>query len=253
MWNHVRLGGAATLEVIPVLDLMGGQVVHARRGERDAYRPIQSSLVAGSDPLAIVAALLGLAPFRTLYIADLDAIRRRGSHDAVIDGLRAAFRDLEIWVDRGETDVLALRRRGERAAGVSVIGSESFSDIFALKRALAAGPSVLSLDHDASGRMGPIEIHESPKLWPDRVIVMTLARVGAGAGPDIERLTDVLERAEGRRVYAAGGVRDPSDLDALTGLGVAGVLVASALHDGRLDGATLIRGLAASRRIRPQP
>lgn len=241
------------MEVIPVLDLMGGQVVHARRGERDAYRPIQSGLTAGSDPLAVVAALLGLAPFRTLYIADLDAIRRRGSHDAVIDGLQATFRDLEIWVDRGETDVMALRRRAVRGAGVSVIGSESFTDVFALKRALGAGPSVLSLDHDAAGRLGPPEIHGDARLWPERVIVMTLARVGAGAGPDLERLADVLARAEGRKVYAAGGVRDPDDLQTLSDLGAAGVLVASALHDGRLDRATLSRALAASRRTPPQP
>ncbi|MGA0531150.1 HisA/HisF-related TIM barrel protein [Hansschlegelia sp. KR7-227] len=227
------------MDVIPVLDLMGGQVVHARRGERDAYRPIASRLTPGSDPLAIVAALMAVAPFRRLYVADLDAIRGRGGHDATISALAAVFRDLEFWVDRGESDVRSLQRRARQGPGRTVVGTESFDDAFGVKRALWAGKSVLSLDHDASGPLGPREAHDDAKMWPSRVIVMTLARVGADAGPDFERLADVVARAGDRQVYAAGGIRGLEDLTALAELGVAGALVASALHDGRLTSADL--------------
>ncbi|MFD1701416.1 HisA/HisF-related TIM barrel protein [Methylopila henanensis] len=236
------------MDVIPVIDLMGGKVVHARRGERDAYQPIESRLVRGSAPLAIVAALLALAPFRRLYVADLDAIRGRGSHDVEIAAIAATFRDLEIWVDRGETDVMALRRRAAAGPGLSILGTESFADVFALKRALGAGEAVLSLDHDARGRLGPVEAHDDVRLWPRRVIVMTLARVGAGLGPDLERVGAAAARAGARRrVFAAGGVRGIDDLRALRADGTAGALVASALHDGRLDHAAL-SGFAAEAR-----
>jgi phosphoribosylformimino-5-aminoimidazole carboxamide ribotide isomerase len=70
---------------------------------------------------------------------------------------------------------------------------------------------------------------------------MTLARVGSGAGPDTGRIADICARAPGRSIYAAGGVRDTSDLAALQQLGVAGALVATSLHDGRLSGADLAR------------
>ena len=73
-----------------------------------------------------------------------------------------------------------------------------------------------------------------PSLWPRRVIVMTLGAVGGGLGPDLDRLRTILELAGDRQVFAAGGVRDSTDLEALAALGCAGVLVASALHDGRL-------------------
>ena len=76
-------------------------------------------------------------------------------------------------------------------------------------------------------------------LWPSRVVVMTLDRVGANAGPDIERLKDIVSRAQGRRIYAAGGVRDRADLDAIRKIGVAGVLVASALHSGKISAGDL--------------
>jgi len=240
------------VDVIPVIDLMGGEVVHARRGDRAAYRPIRSPLVEGSRPQAVAAALLALAPFRRLYVADLDALRGTGGHDAVIAELAGAHPQLEIWVDRGESDPATLRRRAEIGPGVSVIGSESFSHGDALRSACQASAGVLSLDHDASGPIGPADAHADSAFWPDRVIVMTLARVGADAGPDLDRLEGVLSLAGARRVYAAGGVRGADDLTALEKLGVAGALVASALHDGRLSREALEQALRAGPRTAPR-
>ncbi|MCK0196305.1 HisA/HisF-related TIM barrel protein [Ancylobacter sp. 6x-1] len=229
------------MELIPVLDLMGGVVVHARRGERDRYRPIETPLCPGSDPFAIAEALLALAPFRTLYIADLDAIRGRGDHDAVIGALQRRHPGLALWVDAGEGTPERVSRRVSAGLGRPVVGTESLAGSSAARTVLAGEGTILSLDHDARGRMGPDAIHDTPALWPDDLIVMTLARVGSDAGPDIARLAEVQQKAGRRRVHAAGGVRDTSDLDRLTGQGVAGVLLASALHDGRLDPATLRR------------
>ena len=80
-----------------------------------------------------------------------------------------------------------------------------------------------------------------PDGWPRNVIVMTLARVGSGAGPDVARLSEIRAKATRRSIYAAGGVRDAADLAALKGLGVAGALVATSLHDGRLTGAEIAK------------
>jgi Histidine biosynthesis protein len=44
-----------------------------------------------------------------------------------------------------------------------------------------------------------------------------------------------------RLVYAAGGVRDADDLAALARVGIAGALVASCLHNGKLAGAQIAR------------
>ena len=62
-----------------------------------------------------------------------------------------------------------------------------------------------------------------------------LLGVGMGSGPDLERLSTLRRQAPARcRLYAAGGLRDKGDLAALAEIGVSGILVASALHDGRL-------------------
>jgi phosphoribosylformimino-5-aminoimidazole carboxamide ribotide isomerase len=100
---------------------------------------------------------------------------------------------------------------------------------------------VLSLDYRAGRFMGAAEIERRVALWPDRLILMTLDRVGMDKGPDLAALEALIRRAEGRAVFAAGGVRDESDLQALERIGAAGVLVASALHDGRLSASVLAR------------
>ena len=226
------------MEVVPVLDLKSGQVVHARFGQRDAYRPIATPLSRSSAPADVLAGLLRLHPFRRLYVADLDAIEGRGSHAPLLAALARAEPGLEIWADAGVRDAAGVQ--AALASGIApVLGSESQRDA-ALLRAVGGDPRVvLSLDFRGAAFQGPAEILDTPALWPRRVIAMTLAAVGSGTGPDFARLTDLSGRAAGRAVYAAGGVRDAADLRALAERGVAGALVASALHAGTLSAADL--------------
>jgi phosphoribosylformimino-5-aminoimidazole carboxamide ribotide isomerase len=220
------------MQVIPVLDLIAGQVVRARMGDRDAYRPIETPLSATPDPVDVAAGLMRLAPFPTLYIADLDAILGRGDNFAALGRLKAAFPALELWIDNGAADAAAVA--ATRAYGAPVLGSESQRDLALVAQARDAP---LSLDFRGDAFQGPPELLQRAELWPDRIIVMTLGRVGSGAGPDLDRLAAIREIAGNRRLYAAGGVRDDADLAALERAGAAGVLVASALHDGRISSA----------------
>jgi HisA/HisF family protein len=229
------------MDVVPVIDLKGGVVVHARRGERDRYRPIETPLSPTSRPIDVVRGLMSLHPFATLYVADLDAIMRQGDNDAVVGALSEAFPRVTVWVDNGIADVSAAERWLGAGLGHLVIGSESLRGADVARR-LAADPRVcLSLDFRGDAFQGPPAVLAEPDGWPRRVIVMTLARVGSGAGPDIERLQAIRAAAPDRAIYAAGGVRDAADLAALQTAGIAGALVATSLHDGRLCGADIAR------------
>jgi phosphoribosylformimino-5-aminoimidazole carboxamide ribotide isomerase len=224
-------------DIVPVLDLKAGQVVHARAGERDRYLPIRSALAAGSEPRAILDGLLALAPFRCVYIADLDAIEGQGDHRDLIEDLLDRHRELDIWVDAGFSDADAAAEVADLGA-TPVLGSESWRDGDRLGSALArlgAARCVLSLDYRGDDFVGPPGFNTQVALWPERVIVMTLGRVGTGLGPDLARLDAVSRIASSRRVFAAGGVRGAQDIRALAERRLAGVLVATALHDGRLS------------------
>jgi HisA/HisF family protein len=224
----------AGFEIIPVIDLMGGVVVHAKAGERDSYRPLASRLAASSEPLDVVRGLLALHPFRSLYIADLDAIRKQGAHVATVRQVRDEVPNLSLWIDAGFAADCTCRKFLKGGLGRLVLGSESQSDAELLKTLADDSRLVLSLDFKGATALGPTAIFERTELWPECIIVMTLAAVGGSGGPDLGRLRQVLALAGSRRVYAAGGVRNRDDLLAVRELGCAGVLVASALHDGRL-------------------
>src|SRR5262249_29491212 len=96
------------MHVVPVLDLMGGAVVRARMGARDAYRPIEPPLSPTSDPVDVAQGLLSVYPFSTLYVADLDAILRRGDNFAALRRIRAAAPALRLWIDNGAADEAGL-------------------------------------------------------------------------------------------------------------------------------------------------
>ena len=131
-----------------------------------------------------------------------------------------------------------LARHGQ---GHLVIGTESLRDGADLGEFSGNNRILLSLDYRGSQFLGPVRVCRSPQAWPERVIVMTLSRVGCGAGPDVERLAQIKRLAPHARLYAAGGLRGASDLMRLNEAGMSGVLVASALHDGRLTRADLAR------------
>jgi HisA/HisF family protein len=224
------------LRIIPVIDLMGGEAVRAVAGRRADYRPLKTPLAASSDPCAVAEGFLRLYPFKTIYLADLDAILERGGNDDALARLVAAFPRIEFWLDRGG------RAPPAAANFVRVIGSESLTPDLPAPDFSQERDAILSLDFDAAGFRGPAELEKQPALWPKRVIAMTLARIGAGAGPDFERLALIKARAGRREVYAAGGLRGAEDLARLAGLGLAGALVATALHEGRIGAKELAVG-----------
>jgi phosphoribosylformimino-5-aminoimidazole carboxamide ribotide isomerase len=154
---------------------------------------------------------------------------------------------LELWVDSGIAAAAAARDWLAASLGCLVLGSETQRDA-ALARQLSDDPrAVLSLDFREDEFLGPPALLAEPDAWPDRVIVMTLARVGSGAGPDLARIAAIRALAGNRKLYAAGGIRGAADLADLARAGVAGALLASCLHEGVLTG----QQIAALRRTQP--
>jgi phosphoribosylformimino-5-aminoimidazole carboxamide ribotide isomerase len=169
-------------------------------------------------------------PFPVLYVADLDGIEGRGANLEMQRRLAGAWPGYELWVDDGAVSIPN-----------HVIGSESLKTLIDYERAReTAGPAApLSLDFRGDAFIGPPGLLEDAALWPGRIIVMTLARVGSGEGPDLARLISIIARAGDRKIYAAGGVRNIADLNALRDIGAAGALVATALHSGQITSGDL--------------
>jgi phosphoribosylformimino-5-aminoimidazole carboxamide ribotide isomerase len=232
------------MRILPVIDLLGGEVVHAVGGRRSEYRPIRSSLCKGSAPLSIARAFREHFGLEELYLADLEAIAGKERAGAVCAELLAdGFR---LWVDGG------VRRREDAnaiAAGSGlVLGLETLQGACSLAEIVREhGERVLlSLDlREGEPLVGSLDgwqrptalgiVAEAVSLGVKRILVLDLARVGSGGGTGTEELCRALAASYPRvEILAGGGIRGREDLLRLKEGGVSAALVASALHDGRL-------------------
>jgi HisA/HisF family protein len=200
------------------------------RGERERYRPV-------GDPLSLARRFRDALGLDELYVADLDAIAGGAGDDSVI---RALAREAPVMVDAGVSD--PERARALLGLGVHriVVGTETLVDADALDRLLPE--AVLSVDLRDGHALSPdprlaglpaldavARLHRAALR---EVIVLDLARVGSGAGPDVALIAEIHAAFPNLELLAGGGVRDAADLRALADAGAAGALVATALHDG---------------------
>ena len=252
------------LRVIPVLDVIGGRAVAAFAGDRRRYRPLQGT-AEGADPLAWAMRFrclledAGATMPMALYVADLDAIEGRTPRHAMLDEL--ADRGLALWVDagiRGRGDLPSIFDHG---ATVAVLGLETIKGPETLAELIdLAGPDRLALSLDLRdgrplvdtrprwGTADPIRIaRQGVDLGIHRLIVLDLARVGTGRGLGTEDLLEAIQSSGPRdlELIAGGGIDGPIGLDRASRMGIDGVLIGSALRDGRIGPIELRRAWEA--------
>ena len=249
----------AGMRVVGVIDLKGGAAVHAVRGERERYRPVRSAIGGDDgDALALARGFRDALGLEEIYVADLDAIvggsgRAAQSSDAAIGAgagdhgalLRALASEARVMVDAGVSEPAHAQALLDLGAHRVIVGTETLPGPGALDRLLAELPDdalvlsvdlregrVLSPDPRLAGLSALDALSRLHRTGLRDVIVLDLARVGSGAGPDVALIAEIHGAFPDLELLAGGGVRTIDDLRALDGAGAAGALVATALHSG---------------------
>ncbi|HEX4600310.1 MAG TPA: HisA/HisF-related TIM barrel protein [Gemmatimonadales bacterium] len=241
------------MRVIPVLDLMAGQAVHARRGRRTAYRPIRSVLVPADragDPLGLARAFRETLGVDEWYVADLDALTGAAPQRGLVRALAGLGGRLLVDAAAATPD----RAQDTLADGAArvVVGLETLPSFAALRRiadTIGRARLVFSLDLRA-GRpvLRPGTRHHGTPLALARaavdagaaaLLVLDLARVGRRCGVNLELVGAVRRAHADVELLAGGGIRSVGDLERLAAAGCDGALVATALHEGGLTRAHL--------------
>jgi phosphoribosylformimino-5-aminoimidazole carboxamide ribotide isomerase len=235
--------------IIPVLDVLNGQVVRAVGGRRDEYKPVESQLTVSTHPLAVALALLERTGSAELYVADLDAIR---GGQGISPQVARLLQELHypIWLDIGLNALRPPSLLPDAPNLRPVVGTETATPEALAETLAVAGtrPVAVSLDLKAGVLLGRGQDwcaeHERGAFQVARtailagaksLIVLDLARVGTGTGTGTEALLRVLHDVYPEvDLIAGGGVRTWADVERLGEAGASGVLVASALHDGTL-------------------
>jgi phosphoribosylformimino-5-aminoimidazole carboxamide ribotide isomerase len=245
----VERGGRA--RVVGVIDLRGGRAVHARGGNRASYVPVSDAggRVIHGDAGRLARVYVESLGVRELYVADLDAIEHgaRAMQTGVIADIAAS--GAPIWVDAGAATVDDARQVLGTGASLVVVGSETLRDFGALGEICSdvGGSRVaFSLDLRRGIPLTPPNVEHAEASPSDlaaraanagarQIIVLDLARVGTGTRIDLLLIAAIRAAVPDVGLFAAGGVRDSADLEALSGVGCDGVLVATALLSGALD------------------
>lgn len=239
------------MQVIPVLDILNGIVVRGIAGKREQYQPIRSQLTTSSDPSVMMHTIIDVFGFSTVYVADLDAIQGRQFNRCTIAEMTRSSSSL--WVDRGVRSVDDVQEMLDLNVSKTIVALETLVSTRmaqTLIHEFGADQLVLSLDLKWGKPMTshPRWQHESPdriaaqliEIGFTQFIVLDLAAVGMDSGVTTVPLCDMIRRRQASaHIVTGGGVRDSVDLSRLKDAGIDGVLVASALHDGRISAAEL--------------
>jgi phosphoribosylformimino-5-aminoimidazole carboxamide ribotide isomerase len=231
------------LKVIPVIDILNGAVVHAVRGNRQEYKPLQSVLTASVNPVEI-ATVFKLQGFSTLYIADLDAIQGKKPYFELYNHI--AQIGFNIMIDTGVTDIKTVKNLLKHGVSKVILGTETLQSRAFLKetvKQVGADKIIISLDikndnlltHTAfNNPTNMFELIEDFRtMGVTEFILLDLTRVGSNEGVNMDALKKTLTICADR-FYVGGGIRDIDDLLILKELNVLGVLSATALHLGKI-------------------
>lgn len=233
------------MKIIPVIDVLNGVAIHGIRGERERYQPLKSALCRSADPLDIALTFESLG-FSSLYLADLDAILGKSANFSVYRQIMTETR-LDLMVDAGIADITRAEEVLATEVSKIVVGSETLESLDFLGQAVKAfgeDKVVVSIDlkegkvlsvSEAIASMDAVSFaQELGKIGVDQVILLDLGRVGTEQGINLALLRSVLDKT-GVEVLVGGGIRSLQELEELRKLGISGALIATILHNGKLQ------------------
>ena len=111
------------MKIIPVIDILNGKVVHAVKGQRQNYQPIESVLFKSIEPLEVAKRFKAFG-FKELYVADLDAIIDCSMNFEALKNI-ADETGLKLRVDAGITSIPRAKKLLDTGISKLVIGTET--------------------------------------------------------------------------------------------------------------------------------
>jgi phosphoribosylformimino-5-aminoimidazole carboxamide ribotide isomerase len=227
------------LEVIPAVDLLGGEAVRLERGAFDRI------VARERDPLALVE-LFAAAGASRIHVVDLDGARTGRLRPELVGAVVARAAPARVQASGGVRSLADAHALLAAGADRVVVGTAAFVDPEALERlARGLGDRLVVAIDVRDGRVVTSGWTIDTELTVDvavdrcaaagvrRLLATAVDRDGTLGGPDLALLERVVARSC-VPVLAAGGVRSEADLAAIEQAGCEGAVVGRALLDGRL-------------------
>ena len=232
-------------KIVPVIDILNSEAVHAIKGERDNYKPLKSVFVKTSDPLEIVKQLRHNLSIFEVYIADLDAIIKKTPNLSLFTRI-VQIPDIRVMIDPGIVFTKNIQQFSKYNLGALILGLETIQnlevisdciDIIGSKKTIVSidmYKEIIQTNVKEFKKQQPIEtIKIIEDLGVDIIILIDLYKVGQKIG-GIPPLYLKIREQFGGQILVGGGIKDIRDIENYKNHDFSGVLVGTALHDGTI-------------------
>ena len=215
----------AAIQVIPAVDVLGGEAVRLHRGDYDAV------VERAAEPVALAARWVAEGAAR-IHLVDLDGARSGRVQPELVAAVADAA-GVPVQASGGIRSLADARSLLDAGADRVVVGTAAWPDPTPW---LVLGESVVLALDVRDGEVRSSGWTEGTGLAFDdalaraagsRVLVTAIDRDGTLAGPDVALVRRAAQA--GLRVLAAGGVRSPADVAALADAGAEAAIVGRAL------------------------
>ncbi|HEX5829062.1 MAG TPA: 1-(5-phosphoribosyl)-5-[(5-phosphoribosylamino)methylideneamino] imidazole-4-carboxamide isomerase [Candidatus Limnocylindrales bacterium] len=238
-----------SFELLPAIDLRGGQVVRLQQGD------FARETAYDGDPVAVAARFASLGA-TWLHVVDLDGARAGEPRQLALAAAIVAETHGRARVEVGgglRTVEAVAGALGTGAARVAV-GTAALRDpSFAASLVERYGPAriVASIDVRDGMALGegwrpgaaglPVvdAIETLASVGIDIFEVTAIDRDGSLEGPDLDLLRALVGLGRGR-IIASGGISGIDDVVAVQATGCGGAIVGKAIYEGRVDLARLL-------------
>jgi phosphoribosylformimino-5-aminoimidazole carboxamide ribotide isomerase len=241
-------------EVIPAIDLLGGDAVRLSQGRYDEVT------VYESDPAKVALGFVA-AGIRRLHVVDLEGAKAgRPVQGAEIKRILEAAGDVPVQLGGGLRTLDAVNEALSWGLDRVILGTAALRDPDLVKRSAQKHPGRIVVGIDARDGYvaveGWLEASETTavdlaKRFEDAgvaaIVYTDIARDGMLTGPNIEA-TASLADAIGIPVIVSGGVSNNDDIAraaALRDRGICGIIAGRAIYTGDVDLALALRQVEA--------
>ena len=219
------------MKLIPAIDLKDNKVVTATKGGLRKYQEISSKLSPTSNPLKFIEYILTLGNFNTIYLADLDSIKKFKKPNNIIKAILQKHENISFIVDNGARKFSHLNLY-ENSNFRQILATECFEDYETIIRKNYSD-YILSVDF-----MNNKILRKNTKykyLKPKKVISMNLDFIGEKKGINIKNLAYLKEIYPLSEIIMSGGIGCNKDLHKAIKNGVTEIILLTAILEKKIN------------------
>jgi phosphoribosylformimino-5-aminoimidazole carboxamide ribotide isomerase len=234
------------VQIIPVIDILNGLAVSGKKGERAAYKPVHSILTSSSNPVELAKAFKDIFGLHALYIADLNGLTGTGDNVNMVKQIQKTT-GTRIMLDPGISDIASMTENVLGASDAIIIGTESLASLSVVEHAIhrkGIENVIISIDMKAGMMLSNTKELNGPEhtvnllnnqFGIQNFILLDLQNIGSMHGP-ATTLKPLIQSVCKLGAYCiiGGGINTVNDLISMEQAGAGAVLIATALHSGKI-------------------